>query len=301
MFSVTAFILKIASMHDPEVLYCVDADNTHFDGRLDMLIVTALELICKALYRRGAICCFTSDGFLAIGSYTHTHRLPNPDTLQDWNHFMSSLAHLQLCEKSNPEVDSLTSFGLVEVGGTAQSLSSITHLSLSVSLAVTHSSDSQSLSNIQLRATLLASQLGLTGNEMVNVTLMSSSQPVEGNFHTCVTVSAPTHVLPLTRRPAVCATSEGTSYPVTAVGTDTSSQKTPGSQSCYILQYTPDPTLTAMLTQKEMALASRHLIQMSICLLGVFVLLLFSASLTHSQTRSYHTALDHQKEPLMET
>ncbi|XP_010894660.1 transmembrane protein 248 [Esox lucius] len=246
--------------------------------------------------------------FLSFGSYTHTHRLPNPDTPQDWNHFLSSLAHLQLCAKANGvgvEMVSSTTFGQEELGGTAynstQSPPSITHLSLSVPLAVMHSSDSQSMSNVHLRAMLLASQLGLTGNETVNVTLMFSSQPVEGNLHTCLTISAPTHILPLTLRPPVCSASEGTSYPVKAVATDTSSLKPPMSESCYILQYTPDSTLTAMLTQKELGLAGRHLIQVSICLLGVCVLLFLSASLTHTHTRRDHNGLDHQTEPLMDS
>ncbi|KAK6313238.1 hypothetical protein J4Q44_G00165850 [Coregonus suidteri] len=251
--------------------------------------------------------------FLSIGLYTHTHRLPNPDT-QDWNHFLSSLAHLQLCARANGtamETVSYPPFGKEEVGGTAllnstQSPPSITQLSLWVPLAVMDSSDSQSLSDLCLHATLLASQLGLTGNEAVNVTLMFSSPSVGGNSHACLRVSAPTHILPptlMSRLPPVCRrANEGTSSPVRAIAMEISSQKPSASQSCYSLQYTPDPTLTAMLTQKELGLAGRHLIQVSVCLLGVCVMLCFSASLTHSHVRHYHSnSLDLQREPLIDS
>ncbi|CAB1319895.1 unnamed protein product, partial [Coregonus sp. 'balchen'] len=199
------------------------------------------------------------------------------------------------------ETVSYPPFGKEEVGGTAllnstQSPPSITQLSLWVPLAVMDSSDSQSLSDLCLHATLLASQLGLTGNEAVNVTLMFSSPSLGGNSHACLHVSAPTHILPPTLLPPVCPTNEGTSSPVRAIAMEISSQKPSASQSCYSLQYTPDPTLTAMLTQKELGLAGRHLIQVSVCLLGVCVMLCFSASLTHSHVRHYHSnSLDLQR------
>ncbi|XP_014026194.2 transmembrane protein 248 isoform X1 [Salmo salar] len=247
--------------------------------------------------------------FLSLGSYTHTHRLPNPDT-QDWNQFLSSLANLQLCARANGtamETVSSPPFAKEEVCGTVllnstQSPPSITQLSLWVPLAVMDSSDIQSLSDLCLHGTLLASQLGLTGNEAVNVTLMFSSPSVGGNSHACLSVSAPTHILPPALLPPMCPANEGTSSPVRAIAMEISSQKPSASQSCYSLQYTPDPTLTAMLTQEELGLASRHLIQVSVCLLGVCVLLCFSASLTHSHVRRYHSnGLELQREPLIDS
>ncbi|KAL0979324.1 hypothetical protein UPYG_G00183660 [Umbra pygmaea] len=248
--------------------------------------------------------------FLSLGSYTYTHHLPNPDTPQDWNHFLSSLAHLLLCVKANGiamETVSSSTVGLQKLGVTAwtkstQSPPTITNLSMLVLLAVMDTSDSQPLNDFHIHATLLASQLGLSGNEAVNVTLRFFSQSEGGNVHTCITVSAPTHILPSTLRPLMCPASERTSYPVTAVATESSNMKPNASQSCYTLDYTPDSKLTAMLTQKELGLARRHLMQVSVCLLAVCVVLLFTASFAHSHTRRYHNNdLDRQRKLLMDS
>ena len=96
---------------------------------------------------------------------------------KDWNHFLLSLANLQLCARANGtamEMVSSPPFAKEEVCGTVllnstQSPPSITQLSLWVPLAVMDSSNIHSLSDLCLHGTLLASQLGLTGQFLSSI------------------------------------------------------------------------------------------------------------------------------------
>lgn len=243
--------------------------------------------------------------FICLSSYSSTHTLPNPDTAADWNLVLSSLAQFQLCLKANassselvPSVpapvmehkkDKKTSLHLTKSHP-------ITLLHLTVPLAVTTSSPSGSLKAVGLHTTLTASQLHLGGKEVVNLTL----EVLSGNStHTCLTISAPTHLLPMSLLPPVCAASEKN---ISSVHVEVSNQPATASQTCYSLHYNNDPRLTVMLTRDEQNVAVRHLLEVSVCLLGVCLILCLCASLTRSLTQRYHwNGMDLQNEPLIDS
>ncbi|XP_040897320.1 transmembrane protein 248 [Toxotes jaculatrix] len=245
--------------------------------------------------------------FICLSSYSYTHTLPNPDTEKDWNHLLSSLSEFQLCMKANANSSDLVSpvpSPLMEqekdreisVNTTRTSSSSVTHLHLKVPLTVSASSASGSVTDLGLHTTLTASQLDLGGNETINVTL----EFLSGNStHTCLTISAPTHLLPMRLLPPECpATDKNTS----SIHVEARNQLPTASQTCYSLHSKNDPTLTVMLTQEEQSVAVRHLLEVSVFLLGVCLILCLTASLTHSLTRRYHwNGLDLQNDPLIDT
>ncbi|KAM3867532.1 transmembrane protein 248 [Diretmus argenteus] len=205
--------------------------------------------------------------FICLSSYVHTHTLPNPDTLKDWNHLLSSMSLFQLCARANASSVELVSpvpsplvvqetDGKPSVNATTSPLP-FTHLHLKVPLVVTYSSASHSLKDLALHTTLVASQLGLAdcaANEKINSTV---------------------HVVPL---------------------------ETSASHTCYSLQSKHDPKLTVMLTKEQQDVVGRHLLEVSVCLLGVCLILCLSASLTHSLPRRYHgNGLDLHSEPLIDS
>ncbi|XP_056232316.1 insulin-like growth factor-binding protein 3 receptor [Seriola aureovittata] len=241
--------------------------------------------------------------FICLSSYSYTHTLPNPDTAKDWNHLLSSLSQFQLCVKSNSsELVSPVPSPLMEQEKHIETLvnstktSSVTPLHLKVPLAVTASSASGSMKDLSLQTTLEASQLHLGGNEIVDVTL----EFLPGNStHTCLTISAPTHLLPMSLLPPECPAFEKNISPIRV---EVSNQLPTASQTCYSLHSTNDPMLTVMLTQEEQTVAVHHLLEVSVCLLGVCVMLCLAASLTRSLTRRYHwNGLDLQNDPLIDT
>lgn len=239
--------------------------------------------------------------FICLSSYSFTHTLPNPDIEKDWNHLLSSLSQFQLCVKANtntselvmpvpsPVMDRNT---LVNPSKTP----SLTTLRLKVPLTVTADSNSGSLSDLSLHTALNASQLNLGGNEVVKVTL----EFLSGNdTYTCLTISAPTHHLPMSLLPPECPASETNISPIHV---EASKKPSTASQTCYILQSKNDPTLTVMLTQEEQSIAVRHQLEVSVCLLGVCLILCVAVSLTHSVTRRSHwNGLDLQNESLIGT
>lgn len=243
--------------------------------------------------------------FICLSSYSSTHTLPNPDTAKDWNLVLSSLSQFQLCLKANASSSELVSSVPAPVmehkKDKKTSLHStkshpITLLHLTVPLTVTTSSPSGSLKAVSLHTTLTASQLHLGGKEIVNLTL----EVLSGNStHTCLTISAPTHLLPMSLLPPVCTASEKN---ISSVHVEVSSQPATASQTCHSLHYNNDPRLTVMLTQDEQNVAERHLLEVSVCLLGICLILCLGASLTRSLTQRYHwNGLDPQNEPLIDS
>ncbi|XP_029916981.1 transmembrane protein 248 [Myripristis murdjan] len=246
--------------------------------------------------------------FICLSSYIHTHTLPNPDTAKDWNHLLSALSQFQLCVKANVSSVELLSPASPPLEHEASGKPSVspgntqapvTQLHLKVPLVVSPSSASQSPTGLRLHSNMMASQLGLAGNETVNVTLHFES----GNdTHTCLTISAPTHLLPRSVLPPYCPESEKVISPLSVVSLETSSQSPTASHLCYSLQSRHDPTLMIMLTQEQQGVAGRHLLEVSVFLLAICLMLALSASLTHSLARRYHgNGLDLHSEPLMDS
>ncbi|KAM8886205.1 transmembrane protein 248 [Spinachia spinachia] len=232
--------------------------------------------------------------FICLSSYSYTHTLPNPDTAPDWNHLLSSLSQFQLCVKANVSSHEPS---LGDGDSTVNSTQTPSHrtLRVTVPLALNTNSNSVPLKDLGLHTTLRASQLHLGGNEIVNVTLEFLS---ENDSSACLTITAPTHLLPMSLLPPECPVFEKNILPI---HTEAGNQLHTASQTCYSLHSTNDPTLTVMLTQEEQSVAVRHLLEVGVCLLGVCLILCVAASITHSLNRRYQwNALEPVKEPLIE-
>ncbi|XP_041793485.1 transmembrane protein 248 isoform X2 [Chelmon rostratus] len=239
--------------------------------------------------------------FICLSSYNSTHTLSNPDTAKDWNHLLSSLSQFQLCVKANASSSELVSPApspLMDRDTLVNSTKtpSVTSLNLKVPVAVTTNSNSGFLKDFGLYTTLRARQLYLGDNEIVNVTL----EVLSGNdTYTCLTISAPTHLLPMSPLPPECPASE---INISPVHVEASNQPPIASQACYSLRSKNDPTLTVILTQEEQSVTVRHLLEVSVFLLGVCLILCLAASLTQPLIRRNHwNGLDQQNEPLIDT
>uniref|UniRef100_A0A8C2XQ12 TMEM248/TMEM219 domain-containing protein n=1 Tax=Cyclopterus lumpus TaxID=8103 RepID=A0A8C2XQ12_CYCLU len=194
--------------------------------------------------------------FICLSSYSYTHTLPNPDTAEDWNLLLSSLSQFQLCVKANtssPELVLPVPSALMDRDTSVNSTKtpSLTTLRVKVPLAVTSDSNSGSLNYL--------------GNQIVNMTL----EFLSGNdTYTCLTISAPVHLLPMSLLPPECPVFENKISPIQVEAVN---QLPTASQTCYSLHSMNDPTLTVMLTQQSVAV--RHLLEVSACLLGVCLIL----------------------------
>lgn len=243
---------------------------------------------------------------ICLGFYSHTHTLPNPDTAKDWNSLLSSLSQFQLCEKANessPELESSvpspprkqekdqkTSVPMTEEP------SSLSVLHVMVPLSVTMRLPNDSPKDLHLYTTLRASLLNIGGQENVSLAL----EVLAGNStHTCLTISAPTNILPMDLLPPECPASvKNTSQ----IHTEASKQLRTESQACYSLHFKKDPSLTVMLTQEQQNLSEHHLFEVGVCLLVICMLLCLTVSLTHSLTRRQEwKGVDLQNEPLIES
>ncbi|KAM7019060.1 transmembrane protein 248 [Tautogolabrus adspersus] len=238
--------------------------------------------------------------FVCLSSYSYNHAVPNPDTTKDWNHLLSSLSQFKLCVNANassPELVSPTTSPLIkrDISVHPTNTPSVT-LHLRVPLVVLPNSNSDSLKDLALHTALNSSQLRLGGNDSVNMTL----EIVSGNdTYTCLTISAPTHLLPMSLLPSECPASEKNISPIHVEATK---QLHTVSQTCYSLRAKNDPSLIVMLTQEERSVAVRHLLEVSVCLLGVCGILCLAASMTHSLVRRhYWNGLDLQNEPLIDS
>lgn len=243
--------------------------------------------------------------FIGLAFYSYSHTLPNPDTVKDWNHLLSSLSQNQLCIKANdssPElVYPVPSAVEQEVHrdtspNSTKIPSSVAQLRLKVPLTVTTNTDSTSLKDLCLHTSLKASQLNLGDNEILNVTVEFLS---ENDSHACLTISAPAHLLPMSLLPPVCPASVKN---ISAFHVDAGEKLTSAaSHTCYSLHSKNDPTLRVMLTKEDQQVAVRHLIEVSVFLLGVCLIICLTGCLTNSLTHRYQwNGLDLQNEPLID-
>ncbi|KAF6729600.1 Transmembrane protein 248 [Oryzias melastigma] len=220
---------------------------------------------------------------ICLSFYSETHTLPNPDTTKDWNHLLFSLSQLYLCVKTNSSsfLDR-SSFPLaLEQKKNQASTSngfSVTLENLRVPLAITTSLTSNQLKEFSFSTVISARQLHLGDEETANLTMQITSGV---NKSTCLTISAPAHLLPTSLPPPQCLTSEKN---ITTTFVVASNQLPKASQTCFSLHSKDDPTLVTMLTKEEQRVAVRHLLEVSVCLLGVCLILCVAASLINSNT-----------------
>ncbi|XP_038145927.1 transmembrane protein 248 [Cyprinodon tularosa] len=243
--------------------------------------------------------------FIVISSYSYSHTLPNPDIAKDWNILLSSLSQFHLCEKENmgspfhisfkPPLQTKEENDLKTSLNITQHPSSVTVLHLRVPLTVIPSS-SATLEDISLFTTFTASQLNLGDKELVNLTLEIIS---EDNKHVCLTISAPTNILPMILLPPRCSSLETN---ISGIPVEVTNELPAVSKTCYSLHFKKDPALTVMLTLEEQSVAVQHLVEVSVCLVGVCLFLCLAASLKNNVAhREYLQAPDSQNEPLIES
>ncbi|XP_064153783.1 transmembrane protein 248 isoform X2 [Anguilla rostrata] len=262
--------------------------------------------------------------FLSFGLYVKAHYVRNPDITQDWNQILASIADLKFCVFANetdapsfpmehavssPQfVDHKSAVG-IPLNSSHIPLAS-THLSLLVPLALAESSQGRGPAN--LHAVLQGSELGLkgsAGNESLNLTLLFYSQPElihnglsgeTGSTFTCLRVTAPAYILPQTPHPPACPVSDDQDSPLNAI-TSAWNQNPQSTLECYCLKFTPNPSLTVILSQEERDLAGHHLIMVSACLLSVCGVLCFLGSLPCSKSQRYQDNGLDLKEPLIDS
>ncbi|CAL8262841.1 unnamed protein product [Boreogadus saida] len=233
---------------------------------------------------------------LCLRFYGQTHTLPNPDIATDWNRLLASLAEFQLCADANSSVGAAEAASWT--GPPPQDPTGDTLLHRRVPLVV--GAASAPLEELSLHTAVAASQLGLPGNASVSVTLHVLSEAEGKGTYTCLTISGPAHLLPLDLLPPECPPRAANVPPTTTVHlvtlTPSSGAGPPPAaappQSCFSLQSTHDPALTVMLTQEDQAVAGRHLLESSGCLLGVCLLFCLYASLRRSPRRHPGNAAD---------
>ncbi|XP_041095924.1 transmembrane protein 248 isoform X2 [Polyodon spathula] len=266
--------------------------------------------------------------FVGFGLYARSYEVRNPDVVQDWNKILGALSQLQLCVSENG-TDGHTP--LPDKGQTHASSPMITHdAAARQMLSSSHSSDdivslmlhvpltldlawpSASLSTgpVSLRVLVWGSQLdlkGMAGNKSLCLTLMSTLQPLRNGSdteqgHTCITITAPAHMLPGAPLPGVCEVGRGNDPILGAVASALSREQPQHTLGCYRTKYTPDPRLTIMLSPEERYLAGQHLIIVGVFLLSLCGLLCLAAPFCCVKSRRQKSNELHvQKEPLIDS
>uniref|UniRef100_A0A3Q4BQU4 TMEM248/TMEM219 domain-containing protein n=1 Tax=Mola mola TaxID=94237 RepID=A0A3Q4BQU4_MOLML len=219
--------------------------------------------------------------FICFSSYSYTHTLPNPDTTKDWNHLLSTLSQFQLCMRANASSEPVSP-QMDRDATTDFTNTAVSSLYLKVPLVVTTKSDSGSLKGLGLQTQLRAKQLQLGANEIVNLTLELFSGI---DTYTCLAISAPANVIPLSLLPPECPTSETN---ISYIHVEASNQPPTASQTCYTLNSKNDPALTIMLTWEEQSVAVRHLLEVSVGLLGICLVFCLAACLTRAVMRRHN-------------
>lgn len=187
--------------------------------------------------------------FICLSVYSNTHTLPNPDVVKDWNHLLASIAQYNLCMKNIN-----TSFTTIvpehpnkEQKPQKQSLPRSTTMENSVAIHVrVPLMLAQNLSqSISLHTSFSSSQLQLEGNETYIMTIDFTAN----DSKSCLTIKAPSHLLPVSPVPPTCPPTAN-KEPVY-----TEARKLMASTlKCYSLQSIYDPTLQVMLTKSNLSL-----------------------------------------------
>lgn len=238
--------------------------------------------------------------FICLGVYSYTHTLPNPDVVKDWNHLLASIAQYNLCVKNNntsfttiiPKLPNKEQKTLKEslLYSTTMENSVVLHVRVPLMLAPKSQNFSQS---IFLHTSFSSRQLQLEGNEIYIVTIDFTAN----DSNSCLTIRAPSHLLPVSPVPPTCPQTANNKEPVY---TEARKLMAPALK-CYSLQSIYDPTLQVMLTKEEQLVAVRHLVEVAVVLLGVCLILCLSVSITHSSSQRHRwTEQDLHQEPLID-
>lgn len=235
--------------------------------------------------------------FICLSVYSHTYTLPNPDVVKDWNHLLASIAQYNLCVKNNTSftqiVPKLNKEQKTQKESFLHSTTMENFVALHVRVPLMLAPKSKDLSqSISLHTSFTSSQLQLEGNETCIVTIDFTAN----DSNSCLTIRAPSQLLPLSPVPPAC---PQTANNKETVYTEARKLMAPALK-CYSLQSIYDPTLQVMLTKEEQLVAVRHLVEVAVVLLGVCLILCLSVSITYSPIQRHRwTEQDLHQEPLI--
>lgn len=238
--------------------------------------------------------------FICLSVYSFTHTLPNPDSVKDWNHLLTSIAQHQLCEKNTsftpivptplkkitkPQKGNIHNSTTIEV--------SVTMLHVRVPLILAPKSDI--FHSISLHTSFTSHQLQLEGNETYIVTIDFTAN----DSNACLAINTSSHLQSIHPVPPTCLQTVNNKE---VVYTEASKLMVPA-QKCYSLQSIYDPTLQVMLAKEDQLVAVQHLVEVAVVLLGISLILCLYVSLKHSPTQRHRwTEQDlHHREPLIDS
>lgn len=201
--------------------------------------------------------------FVGFAVYIQSHDVQNPDVKEDWNSLLKSLAQLMFCIPNKTQENASTSYPSTT---TAESPT----VSVLVGLTFDFQNGTDPPNGTQVSLTVSGTDLGLKGphaQELIHfLAAITTSQ------ESCLSIVAPSSLLPKTRQPPKC-----------VIGEPDMHLEEPG--ICYQSHYQANPALTSMLNQEDRALCSQRLLLTSAFLLCLCVMLCCSAGLCYPPPR----------------
>lgn len=202
--------------------------------------------------------------FGSFAAYLQLHDVPNPDVKEDWNSLLRSLAHLMFCIPNKTHED------------TSISPSSAAEFHTTVSVLVGLSFELQNGTDppngTHLALTVTGKELGLKGPDTQEPIRLEIAIINSLSRESCLSIIAPSSLLPKTRQPPKCVIREQSMHP-----------EEPG--LCYQSHYQADPALSSMLDQADRALCRQRLLLTTAFLLCLCAMLCCMAGLCYPAPR----------------
>nr|XP_056719081.1 insulin-like growth factor-binding protein 3 receptor [Euleptes europaea] len=203
--------------------------------------------------------------FGSFAAYIQSHEVPNPDVKEDWNSLLTSLAHLMFCIPNKTHKDTSPS---------SPSTAAESHTTVSVLVGLTFElqNGTDPPNGTHLALTVTGKELGLKGpdaQEPVHL-VIAITNPLA--HESCLSIIAPSSLLPKTRQPPKCVMGERGTHP-----------EEPG--LCYRSHYQANPALSGMLDQVDRALCSQRLLLTSAFLLCLCAMMCCMAGLCYPAPR----------------
>ncbi|XP_060111734.1 insulin-like growth factor-binding protein 3 receptor isoform X2 [Heteronotia binoei] len=203
--------------------------------------------------------------FGSFAAYLQSHDVPNPDVKEDWNSLLTSLARLMFCIPNKTHEDTSTS-------SPSAAAEFRTNISVLVGLTFELQNGTDPPNGTHLALTVTGKELGLKGpdtQEPIHLVIAVMNSLSHGS---CLSIIAPSSLLPKTRQPPKCVMQEQSMHP----------EET---GLCYQSHYQADPSLSSMLDQADRALCSQRLLLTTAFLLCLCATLCCMAGLCYPAPR----------------
>ncbi|XP_028680470.2 transmembrane protein 248 [Erpetoichthys calabaricus] len=260
--------------------------------------------------------------FFSFSFYVQTHEVQNPDVNQDWNQLLSALSQLWFCVPANRTDELMSPQEMKKTHGASPLIgkhasdreassaagSSRTLRNFSFVVSVHSERPSEELKPFNIWTTVQGQKLGFKGlgaTNSLNLTIAFPWWPVPerdtsngSEAHACVTVTAPSSILPKINSPPKCHNQPTTELRYVVPSSEDIDQADP-ELACHRFTHHPDPALTVMLSKDEKALAVQHLIVVSTFLLLLCAFVCILASSYSKKHKNHSNGADSQKESLI--